>query len=110
MDCESAETKGKKREEQHRDAIVVLGKRHRVLVREKGSSVKEMQRIVKGLMIVPPHPICDRVRVAVIGHGIAQVENPGPRHEGSQQGESEEGCNLSEDIPTRHKITVAASR
>src|SRR6266481_1100728 len=50
MDCQSAETKDKKREEQQRDAIVVLGKRHCVLVGVKGSSVKEMQRIVKGLM------------------------------------------------------------
>src|SRR6266404_1804402 len=109
MDCQSAETKGKKREEQQRDAIVVLGKRHRVFVGVKGSRIKEMQRIVKGLMIIPPDPICDRVRVTMIGHGIAQVENPGPRHERGQKRESEDHFNLSENIATRHKITVAAS-
>src|SRR5258708_37308614 len=58
MDCQSAETKGKKREEQQRDAIVVLGKRHCVFVGEKGGSVKEMQGIMKGLMIIPPDPVC----------------------------------------------------
>jgi len=68
------------RKEEHGDAIVILSKRQRVLVRIKDCGVEEVARVVKGLMIIPPEKISVRIRIAFVGYGIAQVQDPWPGH------------------------------
>src|SRR5205085_12030883 len=65
IDCERAQAHSEEREEEERDAVAVLGESECVAIREEDVGVKEMKRIVKGLMIIPPERPSERIRVAV---------------------------------------------
>ena len=82
-DRERTKSRGEQGEEQQRDSVVVLAEGERVLVRVEDVRVEEMERIVEGLVVVPPESPGDHIGVAAVSYSVAQMQNPRPRHQGS---------------------------
>lgn len=95
VDGQRAQADGEEREEEQRDAIIILAKGERVLIRKKDIGVEKVKRIMKGLMKVPPERPGQYVGVAFVEHSVAYVQYPGPGHDERETDESEDDKQLT---------------
>src|SRR2546421_3851581 len=61
IDRERAQAQREERKKKKGDAVAVLGERKRVAIREEDVGVKEIERVVKGLMVIPPERPSERI-------------------------------------------------
>src|SRR6266850_1483714 len=81
-DCQRTKAKRVKRKEWKRNSVVVLTKSERVLIRVEDRRVEKVQRVMNGLVIIPPGEIGVKVRISFVGNRITQMQDPGPCHDG----------------------------
>src|SRR5437762_12138595 len=68
MNRQRTQANREQRKEEHRDSVVVLAKRERVAVRIEHIGIEQMQRIVKGLMKIPPKGPGDHIMIALVSN------------------------------------------
>ena len=73
VDRQRLHAQSEEREEKKREPVVVLAEGERVVVRVEDVRVEESERVCERLVVVPPERPGDHVRVAAVGHGVAQV-------------------------------------
>src|SRR5687767_12607041 len=78
------------RKEKQRDSVAMLAEGERVAKRIKQIGVKEIERVGKSLLVIPPENPGDEVRVARIGHGIAERRDVRPGYRRGKKAETEE--------------------
>ena len=97
MNRQWAEAEGVEREKRQRDSITVFAEGQRVTQRIKQVRVKKIQRVGKGLMIIPPQDPGDEIRIARVGHRITQVQNVRPRQDRGEPAKREQDQRLADD-------------
>jgi hypothetical protein len=98
---ERTEASGERRNEQEREAPLVLGERERVPVREEVVRVEEAERIVERLMEIPGEGPGVQVRVARVERRVAHVGRPRPGHDDGQGDEGEEDAGVARFTASR---------
>src|SRR5258708_1466329 len=92
---QGTKAKSEKRKTKKRYPVVALAESQAIAIREENSGLKKIERIVKGLVKIPPQQIGNEIRIARISHSVAQVSDPGPQHDAGQCQESEKHERLS---------------
>ena len=101
VDGQRAHPERQRREEQHRDAVIVLAEGEAVLHREEDVPVEEVQGVVERLEVVPPERPGDEIRIACVRRVVAEVQHPRPRHDDRQAREREEHESLARERAAR---------
>src|SRR5687767_7138463 len=83
------------RKEKQRDAVAMFAEGERVAEWIEQVRVKEIERVPKGLVVIPPENPGNEIRVARISRGVAQGGDVGPGNRRGKQAETEEDERLA---------------